>query len=648
MVELSAGEILRFHQAPSNIIVTSPCVFQVVSPIQSLPNQATDAYRCMVSDGERMSLAVIPGKLSAMVADETITRFTILKINKCSVSKKERQGSTPMLFILIQDAEILGTVDEKIGNPVKLTEQDDVGADSGVPQSSVAGPAAAESPISRPAYQPQYQQPPAQQQPQQSRFGGAQSSFMNRVDDIKPKYSGMGGSAPVHTGAPPSVHPISDLNPYHNKWTIRARVTQKTSIKSWNKPTSQGRLFSVNLLDDSGEIRATTFTQQVDKLFPLLETGKVYYISNAQVRMAKQQFSNVNNQYELTFDDNTTVELCLEQANVPQEHYNFIPLASLEKFEKNQVVDVLCVLRDAGEVAEITSRTDDRKMIKRELTIVDKSGFQVRASLWGTEAETFNVPVEHVVAFKGMRVGDFGGRTLSLPSVGSMTVNPDIPEAHALRGWYDAEGRHMSFQSFRGAGGGAGGAGGSGGGIGSAENFEAQLKTMAQVGAENIGARDTPEFFNLKGTIAFIRANNLAYPSCPGENCSKKVTEDLSSGQWRCEKCERSWPAPDYRYIFSFNVSDDTGQNWLQCFNEVGEVLLGVTANEMIELQRVNEVAFGQKLADATFKEYKFRCKAKSETFNEVTRVRISATNAYPIDYVAETARLSRLIDSYN
>ncbi|KAJ2080909.1 hypothetical protein GGI09_007689, partial [Coemansia sp. S100] len=59
-------------------------------------------------------------------------------------------------------------------------------------------------------------------------------------------------------------------------------------------------------------------------------------------------------------------------------------------------------------------------------------------------------------------------------------------------------------------------------------------------------------------------------------------------------------------------------------------------------------VAFGQKLADATFKEYKFRCKAKSETFNEVSRVRISATNVYPIDYVAETARLSRLIDSYN
>ncbi|KAJ2030982.1 Replication factor A protein 1 [Coemansia sp. S610] len=641
MVELSAGEILRFHQASGNMTVTTPYFVQVISPVQLLRNQTPEAYRCMVSDGEKMSLAVIPSKLKPLVANETITRFTILKVNKCSVSKKARENEPPMLFIVIHEAEVLETVTERLGNPTKLTDQDDAGAGFEAPQPFAS---AVEPPAPQPAYQPQYQQQPPFMQ-QQSHFGGAQSSsFMSRVDDISPKYSGMGGSAPVHAGAPPSVHPIADLNPYHNKWTIRARVTQKTSIKSWNKPTSQGRLFSVTLLDDSGEIRGTAFTQQVDKLFPLFEPGKVYYISNAQVRMAKQQFSNVNNQYELTFDDNTVVELCLEQANVPQEHYDFVPLSSLEKFQKNHVVDVLCVLKEVAELSQITLRTDDRKMTKRDLVVVDKSGFQVRASLWGAEAETFNVPVEHVIAFKGMRVGDFGGRTLSLPSVGSMTVNPDIPEAHALRGWYDAEGRHMSFQSYRGAGAG----GSAGGGMGTGENFDAQLKTMAQVSAENIGSGDTAEFFNLKGTIAFIRSNNLAYPSCPGENCNKKVTEDLSSGQWRCEKCERSWPAPDYRYIFSINVSDDTGQTWLQCFNEVGELVLGTTANEMIELQRVNEAAFGQKIADATFKEYWFRCKAKSETYNEATRVKISASSIHPIDYVAETARLSRLIDSYN
>ncbi|KAJ2642873.1 Replication factor A protein 1 [Coemansia sp. RSA 1694] len=647
MVELSAGEILRFHGIERNMTISSPIVLQIVSPIQLLGSQTSNAspsHRCMMSDGEHMSLAVIPSKLSPLVADETITRFTVLRITKCNVSKRARANEAPILFILIQDAEVVETLSERIGNPVKLTEQDSAESAAG-PQSFASEPAAVGSAVPRPSYQQQQHQQPPQQQ--QSRFGGSASStssFMNRVDDIKPKYSGMGGSAPVHTGAPPAVHPISDLNPYHNKWTIRARVTQKTGIKTWNKETSQGRLFSVTLLDDSGEIRGTAFTQQVDKLFPLFEAGKVYYISNAQVRMAKQQFSNVKNQYELTFDDNTMVEQCLEQGSVPQEQYDFIPLASLGKFEKNHVVDVLVVLREVAELTEISMRNSDRKMTKRELTVVDKSGFQVRTTLWGTDAETFNVSMESVIAFKGVRVGDFGGRTLSLPSVGSMAVNPDIPEAHALRGWYDAEGRNTNYESFsRGAGGGAGG-----GGIGSTENLEAQLKTMAQVGAENIGTTDASEYFNLKGTIAFIRSNNLAYPSCPGDNCSKKVTEDPSTGQWRCEKCERSWPAPEYRYIFSFNVSDDTGQNWLQCFNEVGEVLLGATANEVIELQRVNEVAFGQKIADATFKEYTFRCRARSETFNEVTRVRISAVNVYPIDYVSESARLSRLIESYN
>ena len=47
---------------------------------------------------------------------------------------------------------------------------------------------------------------------------------------------------------------------------------------------------------------------------------------------------------------------------------------------------------------------------KRELTLVDKSGFSVRLTLWGKQAEQYNVEDIPVIAFKGVKVGDFGGK----------------------------------------------------------------------------------------------------------------------------------------------------------------------------------------------------------------------------------------------
>lgn len=34
----------------------------------------------------------------------------------------------------------------------------------------------------------------------------------------------------------------------------------------------------------------------------------------------------------------------------------------------------------------------------------------------------------------------------------SMCLNPDLPEAHQLRGWYDLTGMNMNFATFSGAG----------------------------------------------------------------------------------------------------------------------------------------------------------------------------------------------------
>lgn len=104
------------------------------------------------------------------------------------------------------------------------------------------------------------------------------------------------------------IYPIESLSPYQNKWTIKARVTSKSGIKTWQNQKGEGRLFTVNLLDESGEIRATGFNDQVDSLYELFQEGQVYYISKCRVLMAKRQFSNINNDYELTFERDTEVE----------------------------------------------------------------------------------------------------------------------------------------------------------------------------------------------------------------------------------------------------------------------------------------------------------------------------------------------------
>jgi replication factor A1 len=118
---------------------------------------------------------------------------------------------------------------------------------------------------------------------------------------------------PMPTRAPTSAHatiyPIEAISPYSNKWTMKARCTNKSQIKTWHNKNGEGKLFSVNLLDDSGEIRATGFNEQCDMLYELFQEGSVYYISSpCRVQIAKKQFSNLNNDYELTFERDTIVQ----------------------------------------------------------------------------------------------------------------------------------------------------------------------------------------------------------------------------------------------------------------------------------------------------------------------------------------------------
>jgi replication factor A1 len=344
-----------------------------------------------------------------------------------------------------------------------------------------------------------------------------------------------------------------------------------------------------------------------------------------------------------------------DQENVPQIRFNFTSIGDLQNVEKDSLIDTIGVLKEVAEVTEITSKTTNKPYSKRELTLVDNTGFSVRLTIWGNIATSFDVPLESVIAFKGVKVSDFGGRSLSLLSSGSMTVDPDIDEAHKLKGWYDAQGRTDTFSSHASLTGGA---------MGAAGGRKEVYLTLAQVREENLGTSENPDYFTTKATILYIKQDNISYPACLTEGCNKKVIEN-DPGQWRCERCDKTHPKPEHRYIISANVSDHTGQIYLNCFDDVGRLIMGMTADELNELRENDDNAAGEVFQEANCKTWVFRCRAKMETFQDQQRythlimlenlilitwlrVRYQVMSANAVNFAAEANKLAELIKLYS
>ena len=290
--------------------------------------------------------------------------------------------------------------------------------------------------------------------------------------------------------------------------------------------------------------------------------------------------------------------------------FNFTTIGDLQTVEKDTTIDTIGILKEITETSQITSKTTSKPYDKRELTLVDNTGYSVRLTIWGNTATTFDVAAESVVAFKGVKVSDFGGRSLSLLSSGSMTIDPDIDEAHKLKGWYVAQGKNDKFASHAEMGGSMSAAGGRGD----------PLKTILQVKEENLGMSEETDYFTMKATIIYVKQDNFSYPACLSETCNKKVFENVP-GEWRCERCDKNHPKPEHRYIMSINVSDHTGQIWLSCFDDVGQMIMGKKADQVMELVDSGDTAAKDNIfQNANCQMWIFKCRAKMDNFQDQQR----------------------------
>ncbi|XP_074640731.1 replication protein A 70 kDa DNA-binding subunit-like [Tubulanus polymorphus] len=555
--------------------------------------QGQDRYRLMLSDGKyHHSSAMLATQLNHLVLEGQLDSFTVIRLDKylCNAITPDKRV---MILLALEVIRPGAEVGESIGSPQVFK----LGATSG------KGSVTNNNNNNAPKPEPQRNTMTSPPKP-----SGNQSVFHRNAP------STPGGSTM-------KVHPISSLNPYQNRWQIRARVTMKTPIRTWNNSRGEGKLFSMNFLDESGEIRATAFKEQVDKYHDMIEVGKVYFVSRGTLKTANKQYSTVNNDYEMTFNNDTQVTLCDETVDLPQIKYDFVPINQFASKSADTTADVIGIVKSAAECTTITGKASQREFKKRDLQLVDTTNTQINLTLWGNDAENFEGDTNPVIAVKGAKISEFGGRSLSVSMSSQMFINPDIPEAHLLRGWFDNEGCNAEFDSFRNDS-----QGGNQGGT--------NWKLFSEVKGGNIG-QDKPEYFTANGTILFIKKDNCLYNACPKEDCNKKVI-DQGNGMYRCEKCGKEYPNFKHRMILQVSIADFTDNQWATFFQDTGEKILGISAQELGELRDENDSAFEAKFQAALFKAYTFRMRAKMESYNDENRLKtvgVSATPRNSIEY---------------
>ena len=219
-----------------------------------------------------------------------------------------------------------------------------------------------------------------------------------------------------------------------NRWTIRARVTNQPTLRTYHNAKGYGKVLNVDLLDaEGGEIKAVCFGDTAEMYAEKFRAGAVYDVSKAQLQSVRnKQYSN--HEFEIRLDHGSVVEECTDQAAIGQIkriNYAFRKISDLENAPSGAMVDVVAVVHAVGELVTIMKR-DGSETSKRSITLRDNSGSSIELTMWAPQSVDVGGKLEAmtsggarpVLAVKNARVGEFQGKNIGTVGARTSTSSP--------------------------------------------------------------------------------------------------------------------------------------------------------------------------------------------------------------------------------
>lgn len=595
--------------------VNSKPLLQVIDV--KLIGSSQERYRLLISDGVSTQHAMIATQLNDRVKSGQVRKGSVVQLVEyiCSTVQNRKIIVVLNMETIILDCEIIGNM--------QIPGGADTAAPKVVPNSATNGSTMAMNFVS-----------------------GAHAAN-NGAQDFRPTVQPSYVPSPnyKHHGpimrneAPARVIPIAALNPYQGRWAIKARVTTKSEMRRYHNAKGDGKVFSFDVLDsDGGEIRVTCFNAVADRFYNIIEVGKVYMISKGSLKPASKNFNHLSNAWEILLESASSVDLCPdEDISIPKQQFSFRPISEIESAESNSILDIIGIVISVNPSVPIL-RKNGMETQRRIINLKDLSGRSIELTLWGDFCnkegqklqELFVSGIFPVLAAKAAKVSDFSGKSVGTISSSQVFINPDIPEAHSLKAWFDQGGKDITSQSI------------------SREIMPVGAKneirkTISQIRDEGLGRSSKPDWVSVRATIAFIKTDTFCYTACPlmigDRQCNKKVTR--SGNRWLCDRCNQEFEDCDYRYLLQAQIQDHTGLIWVTAFQESGEEILGCSAKELYMLKNEEQDdRFAEVIHSGLFVEFLLKLKVKEETYGDEQKVKITIVKADRVDFASESRYL--------